>query len=125
MPLAGTGKITLYISILGGGPGTGGYSLTCRQPHADCAVADPEFFGYMAETVSLGLQAGDAAEVYDTAWTAKLLSVAPGVVKPPALTLSWISARSNSAIASTIWNINRPEGVLRSRLSFRLANATP
>jgi hypothetical protein len=43
----------------------------------------------------------------------------------PALTLSWISARSNSAIAPIIWNISRPEGVEKSRLSRRLTKSTP
>jgi hypothetical protein len=31
-----------------------------------------------------------------------------------------MSTRSNSAIAATIWNISRPEAVLRSRLSPKL-----
>jgi len=34
----------------------------------------------------------------------------------PAFTRSWISARSHSAMAPMIWNINRPEGVLRSKV---------
>jgi len=31
----------------------------------------------------------------------------------PAFTRSWMSARSNSAMAPMIWNISRPEGVPR------------
>jgi hypothetical protein len=42
----------------------------------------------------------------------------------PARTRSWINARSNSAIAPMIRNIKRLDGVLRSRLSLRLMNAT-
>jgi hypothetical protein len=40
-------------------------------------------------------------------------------------TRSRISARSNSAIAATTWNIRRPDDVDRSRLSLRLMQATP
>lgn len=40
-------------------------------------------------------------------------------LRKPALPRSWISDRSNSAIAPMIWNIRRPEGVERSRLSHR------
>jgi len=47
----------------GGGLGTGGFSLTRCQPYADCAVADPELFGDVAETVTLGLHAGHAVNV--------------------------------------------------------------
>src|ERR1017187_827305 len=43
----------------------------------------------------------------------------------PALTRSWISDRSNSAMSPMIWNIRRPDGVLRSRLSRKLMKATP
>src|ERR1019366_6864382 len=46
-------------------------------------------------------------------------------LRSPALTLSWISDRSNSAMAPMIWNISRPEGVLKSRLSRKLTKATP
>src|ERR1035437_8034263 len=65
----------------GGCPGTGGFSLTCRQPHANCAVAHTELFGDVAETVTFSLHAGDAVEVYDTAWTTEFFPVAPGVVE--------------------------------------------
>ncbi len=44
--------------------------------------------------------------------------------RKPARTLSWMSARSSSAIVPMIWNISRPEGVLKSRLSRKLMNAT-
>src|SRR5208337_3665219 len=43
----------------------------------------------------------------------------------PALTRSWISERSNSAIAPMICSMRRPDGVLKSRLSRRLTKATP
>src|SRR5208282_4587784 len=43
----------------------------------------------------------------------------------PALTRSWISDHSNSAIAAIIWNISRLEGVPRSKLSLKLTNAKP
>src|ERR1035437_161216 len=46
-------------------------------------------------------------------------------LRSPALTRSWMSDRSNSAMAPMIWNIRRPEGVERSRLSRKLTNATP
>lgn len=45
--------------------------------------------------------------------------------RKPALTRSWISDRSNSAIAPIIRNISRSEGVLRSWLSLRLAKIMP
>jgi hypothetical protein len=45
--------------------------------------------------------------------------------RSPARTRSWIRARSNSAMAPIIWNMSRPEGVLKSMLSLRLTNATP
>ena len=53
------------------------------------------------------------------------LRIAASAFRSPAFTRSWVSARSNSATATMIWNMSRPEGVLRSRLSRRRTNATP
>lgn len=45
--------------------------------------------------------------------------------RTPAFTRSRISDRSRSAIASTMWNITRPDCVYRSKLSRTLRKATP
>ena len=45
-------------------------------------------------------------------------------LRRPALTRSCISDLSNSAIAPIIWNMSRPDGVLRSRLSRKLMTRT-
>src|SRR5271167_48317 len=41
-------------------------------------------------------------------------------LRKPALTRSWISDRSNSAMAPMIWNIRRPEGVVDTANSIRV-----
>jgi hypothetical protein len=46
-------------------------------------------------------------------------------LRNPALTRSWIEARSNSAMAPMIWNIRRPEGVVRSSWSRNDTKLTP
>ena len=46
-------------------------------------------------------------------------------LRRPARTRSWIRARSNSAMAPMIWNISRPAGVVRSKLSRRETKAIP
>jgi len=46
-------------------------------------------------------------------------------LRSPALTRSRTSEHSNSAMAPMIWKINRPDGVLRSKLSRKLMKATP
>jgi hypothetical protein len=46
-------------------------------------------------------------------------------LRMPARTRSWMRARSNSAMAPMIWNMRRPEGVLKSRLSRKLTKAIP
>src|ERR1035441_6379691 len=63
------------------GSGTGGFSLTCRQPHADRAVAHSKLFGDVAEAVTISLHAGDAVNVYHPAWATEFFPVAPGIVE--------------------------------------------
>ena len=65
----------------GGGPGTGGFPLACRQPHADRAIPDANPFGDVAEAAALRPHAGDVVKVYDTGGAAKSLPVASGVLE--------------------------------------------